>query len=75
MEKLLRKSSIYGFFIGIGLALFLVKYKDVIKYEGNVTETTYLPIAEYIITVLRFGVISSLIGLFIGWYIIHNAKK
>ncbi|MER1999549.1 MAG: hypothetical protein ABS882_07225 [Lysinibacillus sp.] len=72
MEKILRKSAIYGFFIGIGLGIFLVNYKEVTNLGDGITETTYLPIVDYIVNVLRFGVISALLGLLAGWYLYKN---
>ena len=69
MENLLRKSALYGFFIGLGLAIFLVNYKEVTNLGDGVTETSYRPVVEYIVNVLRFGVISSLLGLLTGLFI------
>lgn len=75
MEHLLRKSAIYGFFIGIGLAIFFVNYKEVTNLGNGLTETSYLPVIEYIVNVLRFGFLSSLLGLLTGWYLYKNKRK
>jgi hypothetical protein len=51
------------------VAIFLVNYKEVNNLGDGVTETSYLPVVDYIVTVLRFGIISSLLGLLYGWLI------
>ena len=53
----------------MGLAIFLVDYKEVTNLGDGVTETSYLPVVDYIVKVLRFSVISSLLGLLSGWFI------
>ena len=35
MEKLLRKSAIYGFFVGIGAGILLVKYRQVEHFNAG----------------------------------------
>ncbi|WP_313432612.1 hypothetical protein [Siminovitchia terrae] len=74
MESLLRKSAIYGFFIGIGAAILFVKYAEVENIGDGATLTNHLPMDEYIITVLRFGVVASILGLVCG-LILLNKKK
>ncbi len=69
MEKLLSKSAFYSFLIGIGLGILFVKYKQVSHYNNGVMETSYLPITEYVITVLKYGVIASLLGLLFGLFL------
>lgn len=69
VEKLIRKSAIYGFFIGIGIAILFVKYKVVNNLGVGVTETSYVPVVDYIVTVLRFGVVASFLGSLCVWSI------
>ncbi|MGM9922708.1 MAG: hypothetical protein ACI35R_00485 [Bacillus sp. (in: firmicutes)] len=74
MEKLLRKSAIYGFFVGIGAGILLVKYRQVEHFNGGYS-TSYVPIADYIIPVLRWGVVAAVIGLLCGLYLYNQKKK
>ncbi|WP_018393251.1 hypothetical protein [Bacillus sp. 37MA] len=74
MENLLRKSVVYSFFIGIGIAILAVNYKEVINLGEGVTQTSYLPVAEYIITVLRCGVVASILGLIWGLLLYNRIK-
>lgn len=74
MERVLRKSAIYGFLVGVGLAILFVDYKQVTHLNGGTYETVYLSIPEYIITVLKFGVGGICYGLLGGW-IIGNKNR
>ncbi|MFS0576962.1 hypothetical protein AB1K83_15080 [Sporosarcina sp. 179-K 3D1 HS] len=74
MEILLRKSAVYSFFMGIGIAILLVNYKEVENLGDGVRSISYKPIAEYIISVLRFGVIASFLGLLCGLYIVRKNR-
>ncbi|WP_226037336.1 hypothetical protein [Aquibacillus saliphilus] len=67
MEKRLRKSSIYGLVFGLAISILLVNYKDVTQVGDGVYQTTYKPIMEYIVSILRSGIIGMFLGLFIGW--------
>ncbi|MFC4323169.1 hypothetical protein [Litchfieldia salsa] len=67
MESRLRKSSIYGFLIGLAVSILFVDYKEVTQVGNGVTQTTYKPVIEYIVLILRFGIIGMFLGLFIGW--------
>ncbi|MGG0655802.1 hypothetical protein [Rummeliibacillus pycnus] len=75
MEILLRKGAMYGFIIGLGIAILFVK-NEVNRIIGNgVIETTYLTPFEYIIRVLRYGVIGSFIGVLVGCYLFLKQKN
>ncbi|ASA97346.1 hypothetical protein NSS60_01010 [Anoxybacillus sp. FSL W8-0382] len=67
MNNFIEKGFMYGFVIGITLALIFVPYKTVTYMSGGVTTTEYKEIPEYIINVLRVsfssGVIASTISL------------
>ncbi|MFS0824653.1 hypothetical protein [Bacillus sp. 1P02SD] len=67
MESRLRKSSIYGLLFGLAISILFVDYKDVTQVGDGVYETTYKPVIEYIVSILRFGIIGMFLGLFIGW--------
>ena len=62
-------------FYWIRVSDFLVHYKEVTNLGDGVTETSYRPVVEYIVNVLRFGVISSLLGLLTGWFIYKNKRN
>ncbi|MGP4039048.1 hypothetical protein ACTWP4_03930 [Gracilibacillus sp. D59] len=66
MEKILRKSSVYGLLFGLVVAIFVISYKDV-QVNNGVRHITYMPVFEYIIQILRVGIIGMFLGLFIGW--------
>ena len=70
MEKYIRKFAIYGFFVGLSLAIFFVKYKEVTKLDPHTTMTSYVPVFDYVVTVLRVSVAGAIIGgilcLFVG---------
>lgn len=67
MERGLKKSSLYGLLFGLAVSILFVKYKDVQEISEGVYETTYKPVFDYIITILRIGIIGMFLGLFIGW--------
>ncbi|WP_194709666.1 hypothetical protein [Radiobacillus deserti] len=67
MEKRLRKTGLYGLLFGLAIAILFVDYKDVIPTSNGGQITTYRSVFEYIVSILRFGVTGSFIGLFIGW--------
>ncbi|WP_050615115.1 hypothetical protein [Bacillus testis] len=63
MEKLFQKGIIYGFLSGLGFGILFVKYKTVTHPTADVIVTDYLPISEYIISILQYGVIGSILGV------------
>lgn len=67
MESRLRKSSIYGLLFGLAISILFVNYKDVTQVSDGVYQTTYKPVIEYIVSILRYGIIGMFLGLFIGW--------
>ncbi|UOQ83977.1 hypothetical protein [Gracilibacillus salinarum] len=66
MENILRKSSFYGLLFGLAIAILVISYKDV-QVNNGVRHITYMPVFEYIIQILRVGIIGMFLGLFIGW--------
>ncbi|AMQ20948.1 hypothetical protein [Geobacillus sp. JS12] len=62
MNNFIEKGFMYGFVIGITLALIFVPYKTVTYMSGGVTTTEYKEIPEYIINVLRVSFSSGLIA-------------
>ncbi|GEL78521.1 hypothetical protein [Tenuibacillus multivorans] len=75
MESILKKSGIYGFVFGLAISILLVSYKDVIQVSNGGYVTTYKPVFEYIISILRFGIIGMFLGLFIGWKLYERNNK
>ncbi len=69
MEKYIRKFAIYGFFIGLGLAILFVKYKEVIKLDPDTTLTSYVSVFDYVVNVLRTSVVGAIIGGVLGVFI------
>ena len=67
MEGLLKKSGIYGLLLGLALSILFVDYKDVTQVGNGSYVTTYKPLIEYIVTILRVSIIGMFLGLFMGW--------
>ena len=67
MEGRLRKSGFYGFLLGLALSIMFVDYKDVTQVGNDSYVTTYKPLIEYIVSILRFSIIGMFLGIFIGW--------
>lgn len=67
MESRLRKSGSYGLLFGLAIAILFVDYKEVIYGSEGGYVTTYKPLIEYIVSILRFGIIGMFLGIFIGW--------
>ena len=66
MNKRIRNGALYGLIISLALGILLANYTAT-TYEGDFTVITYLPVYDYVIAVLRFGAIGTLIGMFIAW--------
>lgn len=75
MEIRLRKSSIYGLLFGLAISILFVNYKDVTQVGNGVYQTAYKPVIEYIVPILRFGIIGMFLGLFIGWKSYERQQK
>lgn len=75
MEKALQKVAIYGLLMGLALAILFVDYKEVQQLGEGGTFTSYKNPFEYIVSILRFGVIGMFVGLFIGWNIESRKKE
>lgn len=67
MEKKLQKSGLYGLLIGLAVSILFVSYKDVQDLGNGSYEISYKPIYDYVILILRLGIIGMFVGLFIGW--------
>ncbi|MGG4385245.1 hypothetical protein ABEX08_24795 [Priestia megaterium] len=73
MLKFIEKGFLYGFILGISLGLFTVPYKEVIV--GDLEETNYLDLSDFIIPLLRIGVVIALLGAAIGFFLYKRSKK
>lgn len=67
MEKKLQKSGLYGLLFGLAVSILFVSYKDVQDLGNGSYEVSYKPAYDYIISILRLGIIGMFVGLFIGW--------
>lgn len=68
MEKSVRKGAIYGFFISLALAILFVKYKIKTPFPGGYS-SEYVPVYDYVISLLRYSVVGALAGGVVGWII------
>jgi hypothetical protein len=75
METRLRKSGIYGLLFGLAFSILFVDYKDVTPMSNGGSVTTYKPVLEYIVSILRFGIIGMFIGMLIGWKYFEGKNK
>lgn len=75
MEGRLIKSGIYGLLLGLALSIMFVDYKDVTHIGDNGYVTTYKPLIEYIVTILRVSIIGMFLGIFIGWKSYERKEK
>ncbi|MBS4174748.1 hypothetical protein [Bacillus sp. FJAT-49736] len=73
MKKFLIEGAIYGFLIGLAIGLLFVKYKT-ITFDSGIYTTSYKPISEYIIILLRCGVIVSILGCLSGFVFFQRKK-
>ncbi|WP_269053420.1 hypothetical protein [Sporosarcina sp. G11-34] len=67
MENKLQKSGLYGLLFGLAVSILFVSYKDVQDLGNGSYETSYKPIYDYVVLILRIGIIGMFVGLFIGW--------
>lgn len=74
MEKYIRIGAIYGFFISLALAILLVKYKINTPFDGGYS-TEYVPIFDYVMSLLRYSALGALIGMVAGWVMGKKALK
>ncbi|WP_026691080.1 hypothetical protein [Alteribacter aurantiacus] len=70
MERTIVKSAVYGFFLTLALAILFVDYRVV---EGPTM--TYVPVYDYVIGILRYSIIGSLIGAVVGWRVWRMGVK
>ncbi|HSO58347.1 MAG TPA: hypothetical protein VLQ66_08930 [Paenisporosarcina sp.] len=75
MENILRKSAFYGFLLGLGYAILFTKYKEVTDLGEGVSETTYLPVMDYVVTILKYGVWGAVVALLGAWLIGKRTKE
>ncbi|MDQ0233100.1 hypothetical protein [Metabacillus malikii] len=66
MEKSMQKWSIYGFLIALALSVLFVDYKVITHFDGGYT-TEYVPVYDYIVSIIRYSVLGAFLGLFVGW--------
>ncbi|MGE7780534.1 hypothetical protein ACQKL0_11280 [Peribacillus sp. NPDC097264] len=74
MEKVLRKWASYGFLLGLAISILLVSNKDVTHVQGG-TITQAKPVFDYILSLLRYSIISMFVCLFIGWRSMEGKKE
>ncbi|MCS7459536.1 hypothetical protein N0M98_05230 [Paenibacillus doosanensis] len=55
MEKKLVKGGLYGFVIGLLLALLFCSDKETVRQAGNVIASRDLPMRDYILKLLRYA--------------------
>ena len=66
MEKNIKKGAIYWFFIILAIAILFLDYKENTHFNGGYT-TQYVPIYDYIVTIIRYSILGAFAGKFVGW--------
>lgn len=78
MERKLVKGGIYSFIIGLLIGVVVFPDKETIKLGQGLSETTYEPMRTYLIKLIRFSSVLSLlaiVGIWIkGYFVITNKK-
>ncbi|UPM53680.1 hypothetical protein [Gottfriedia acidiceleris] len=68
MEKDIRKGLIYGFLFGVAIAILFIKHYEIVtNSDGN--EINYLSIFDYLIIILKRGIVGSFSGAMIAFII------
>ncbi|WP_410769369.1 hypothetical protein [Fontibacillus sp. BL9] len=79
MEKIIVKTGIYSFLIGLLIGLLFFKDTTAVKYDGSgVTEWIQLPLRQYLFKLLRFSSLLSLVAMAIAWisrYVVITKEK
>lgn len=71
MEKNIQKWTIYGFLISLALSILFVDYKITFDFEGG-HSTQYVPVYDYVISILRYSVVGAFLGMFVGYGLTDN---
>jgi len=66
LEKSIQKWAIYGFFISLALSILFVDYKVTSDFDGGYS-TEYVPVYDYIVSIIRYSVMGAFAGVFVGW--------
>lgn len=74
VEKYIQKGSIYGFLISLALAILFVDYKIISHFDGGYT-TAYVPVYDYVVTLIRYSVVGAIVGVFFGWGLYKRKNK
>ena len=74
MEKSIQKWSLYGFLLTFALSVLFVDYKIISHFDGGYT-TEYVPVYDYIVSLMRYSVLGAFVGIFIGWGLGKRKKK
>ncbi|WP_442602647.1 hypothetical protein [Paenibacillus sp. KN14-4R] len=70
MEKKLIKGAIYGFIIGLCLAILFISDTETVNHTQNTRTIIELPLRTYILKILRFAIASSF-AVVIGLGLVH----
>lgn len=65
LEKAIKKGLIYGFIFGIAIAILFIKHYE-INTDSKVDEIKYLPIFDYLLLIIKRGIVGSFFGGFLG---------
>lgn len=68
MEKDIKKGLIYGFLFGVAIAILFIKHYEIIAdSDGN--EINYLGVFDYLIIIIKRGIVGSFSGAMIAFII------
>ncbi|MFD2706857.1 hypothetical protein [Salibacterium lacus] len=79
LERIVLKSSLYGFVTGLCVMILFTPYKHVDRNAPSpgvtVTETTTSNLGEYVLLLLKGGIISAIIFVLIGFVLVKRKES
>jgi hypothetical protein len=69
LEKSIKKWTIYGFLISLALAILFVDYKVTYDVSDTSYTTAYVPVYDYMVSIMRYSVMGAFEGIFVGVFV------
>ncbi|MFC0187431.1 hypothetical protein ACFFJY_03980 [Fictibacillus aquaticus] len=67
MEKTILKWIMYSFFLSLALSVLFVDYKIITPIDVESYTTEYVPLSDYIISLIRYSILGAFAGGIAGW--------
>ena len=69
LEESIKKWTTYGFLISLALAILFVDYKVTYDVSDTGYSTAYVPVYDYIVSIMRYSVLGAFGGMFVGVFV------